>query len=73
MQMVLPLVYDITNNTTQLAEKRDPAPQYPPTSLQHQAFKILKRYIVFIIFNITRHYLLFILFVFQTSRIQNTT
>lgn len=44
--MVLPLVYDITNNTTQLAEKRDPAPQYPPTSLQHQAFKILKKYVV---------------------------
>lgn len=48
VQVVLPLVYDVATNITQLAEKRDPASQYPPASLQHQASNILKRFVLYV-------------------------
>ena len=41
--LVLPLVYDVSTNLTQLAEKRDPGPASATTAASHQ----LKRFAEF--------------------------
>lgn len=41
--LVLPIVYDVSTNLTQLAEKRDPGPASAITAASHQ----LKRYAEF--------------------------